>query len=267
MRRTVMSALVGLFVMSTLGWASGGGFDAELYERWLSARVGDGDKPVYWYSVGEVYSYPDGTLMARMEGFDTARLLRSEDDPNTAYQLSRKVFVYRDPETNEILTEVDGTPVQHIKYPYQYITYTLEGDRLVTFVEQGSGARLRKIGPSDEITARRLGDVAIFSAPLFLNFETSRGKYEAFEHYEFFLQPESAKQPYQLSWLRYGDLPPFLGPGKAIVHLVSWRVDSFEQLPATIREYVEKDARLWLEPPKNLEEIRALQNPDAPAEQ
>ena len=40
------------------------------------------------------------------------------------------------------------------------------------------GARL---GPG--VPARRLGDVAVFSAPLFLNFETPRGKYEAFEHY------------------------------------------------------------------------------------
>lgn len=260
MRRVAFLLCVGLLVLPGLAPASGGGFDEELFERWISARAGDGE-PVYWYSTGEVYSYPDGKLVARMEGFDTARLLRPAEEPHTAHQLSRKTFVYLDPESNEILREVNGKPVQHIAYPYQFITYRLEGDRLLTTVEQGSGPALRTIGPSDEITVRRLGGVAVFSAPLFLAFDTPRGRYEAFEHYDFFLQPDGAGQPYQLSWLRYGDLPPFLGPGKAIVHLVSWRVSSFAELPTSIRAYVEAEAPLWLEPPKDLDEIRELQQP------
>jgi len=263
MRRSGLLLCVVVMALPAVAAASGGGFDEETFERWLAARAGTG-APVYWYSVGEVYSNPDGALLARMEGFDTARLLRAPDEPHTAFQLSRKTFVYRDPESNEILREVNGKPVQHIAYPYQYITYRLEGDRLLTTVEQGSGPALRTIGPSDEITVRRQGGVVIFSAPLFLAFDTPRGRYEAFEHYDFFLQPEGAGQPYQLSWLRYGDLPPFLGPGKSIVHLVSWRVSSFAELPPSIRAYVEAEARLWLEPPKDLEEIRALQQPPEP---
>ena len=260
MHRRSLLLLLGLVLLPAVAWSSGGGFDAELFERWLEARAGDGE-PVYWYSIGEVYSSPDGKLVARMEGIDTARLVRSAEEPLTARQLSRKTFVYRDPATDEILREVAGVPVQHIAYPYQFITYTLEGDRLLTSVEQGSGPALRTIGPSDGITVRRLGDVTVFSAPLFLSFDTPRGRYEAFEHYDFFLQPPGADQPYQLSWLRHGDLPPFLGPGKSIVHLVSWRVSSFDELPATIRSYVEKEAPLWLKPPEDIEEIRRLQQP------
>ena len=135
-----------------------------------------------------------------------------------------------------------------------------------TFVEQGSGARLRKLGPAEEMVARRVGDVVFFSAPLFLNFETPRGKYEAFEHYDFFIQPDGS-MPNQLSWIRYGDLPPFLGPGKTIIHLVSWRVGSFDELPDTMKEWVESDAQLWRAPPKDMDEIRELQKPqDAPKE-
>ena len=259
MRRMVMSAMIGLLVFPVLVLAEGGGFDEELFETFLKARVGTGD-PVYWYSIGEVYSYPDGELLARMEGFDTARLVRDESDPHTAYQLSRKTFVYRDPETNEVFREVEGKPATHIKYPYQYITYKLVGDRLQTFVEQGSGARLTKLGPSEEMVARRVADVAMFAAPLFLNFETPRGKYEAFEHYDFFIQSDGSV-PNQLSWIRYGDLPPFLGTGKTIIHLVAWRLDSFAGLPETMKTWVETDAQLWREPPKDLDEIRSLQQP------
>jgi hypothetical protein len=260
----MLHVVIGSLMVPGLAMAAGGGFDEELFETFLKARVGTGE-PVYWYSIGEVYSYPDGALLARMEGFDTARLVRDESDPKTAYQLSRKTFVYRDPETNEVFKEVNGRPATHIKYPYQYITYKLEGDKLVTLVEQGSGAQIRKMGPSDEIAARRLGDVAVFSAPLFLNFETPRGKYEAFEHYDFFIQADGAV-PNQLSWLRYGDLPPFLGPGKTIIHLVSWRVDGFDDLPETMKQWVKAEAQLWREPPRDMDEIRELQKPEeAPA--
>ncbi len=257
-----MSRGTFLFValMTALAGAAraGGGFDAELFDRWLETRVGSGE-PIYWYSIGEVYRYPEGELVARMEGFDTARLLREREKKETAYQLSRKIFVYRDPKTNEVLTTSNGMPVQHIMYPYQFITYTLEGSRLLTWVEQGSGARLVKLGPSDEMTARRLGDTVAYSAPLFLNLQTPRGPYQAFEHYDFFIQPKTAAQPYQLSWIRYGDMPPFFGGGKAIIHLVSWRVESFDKLPATIRDWVKANAPLWLAPPASIDEIRELQ--------
>jgi hypothetical protein len=259
MRRLAAIVMTALVVVPVVAWAEGGGFDEELFEIFLEARVGTGE-PIYWYSIGEVYSYPDGKLLARMEGFDAARLVREADDPATAYQLSRKTFVYRDPQTNEIFREVDGKPATHIKYPYQYITYKLVGDRMQTFVEQGSGARLTKLGPSEEIVARRLGDAVVFSAPLFLNLETPRGKYEAFEHYDFFIQSDGSV-PNQLSWIRYGDLPPFLGPGKTIIHLVAWRLDDFDALPDTMKKWVETDAQLWRQPPKDLEEIRALQEP------
>ncbi len=264
MRRIVISVVVGLFILPGLAMAEGGGFDEELFEIFLKARVGTG-KPVFWYSTGEVYSYPGGKLLARMEGIDTARLVRDTDDPHTAYQLSRKTFVYRDPVTDEIFREVNGKKASHIKYPYQYITYKLEGDKLLTSVEQGSGVRLRKLGPMDTMAAQRLGDVAQFAAPLFLNFETPRGKYEAFEHYDFFIQP-GGSMPNQLSWMRYGDLPPFLGPGRTIIHLVGWRVESFDALPETIKAWVENEAQLWLQPPKDMDEIRELQKPNDAAE-
>jgi hypothetical protein len=51
----------------------------------------------------------------------------------------------------------------------------------------------------------------------------------------------------------------FVGKGRAMIQMVGWRVDRFEDLPASIREYIRTDAPLWMAPPKDLEEIRALQ--------
>jgi hypothetical protein len=241
-------------------WAQSQGFDQEIFDRWIEMRVGNGETPVYWYCVGEVYSYPDGRLVLRMEGFDTARLAVGRT-ASRAQQLSRKIFVYRDPTTNEILRQFEGRPVQHIEYPYQFITYELSGNRLLSTVEQGAGARLQTIGPGDKTYARRVGASVVFSAPIFLAFDTPRGRYEAYENYDFWIHP-GARDPqsrYQLSWVRYGDLPAFVGPGKAIIQLVSWRVDRFEDLPESLRTFVRQEKPMWLVPPKDIEEIRALQ--------
>lgn len=236
----------------------GGGFTPEAFDVWISARTGEGS-PVYWYSVGTVRQYPSGKLVARMEGYDAARMVKAEEK-GKVHQLSRKTYIYRDPVTNERLREVNGQKLEPIKYPYQFMTYWLDGDRMMSIVEQGVGSRIQKFGPSSGIYAQKLADTYAYTAPVFLDFETPRGRYEAFENYDFFIQPKgSTKEPHQLSWVRYGDIPPALGGGKGIMHMVSWRVEKFDDLPATVKEYVKSEAPLWLEPPKSVEEIRQIQ--------
>ncbi|MCC5867359.1 MAG: DUF1838 family protein [Gammaproteobacteria bacterium] len=239
--------------------SAGEGFDRDSFERFASMRAGEGE-PVYWYTIGTVYSYPDGKALFAMEGIDTARRLPDDED-GTVRQASRKVFFYRDIETGEVLRELNGKAVEPIAYPYQYITYALVDDSIVTYVEQGAGERLQRIGPVENIQLRRIGETMVFSAPLFLDFPTAAGRYQAFENYDFFIHPETSglSVPNQLSWVRYGDLPPFAGPGYSIIHLVSWRVDSYAALPKSMREVLESDARQWMAPPRDLEEIRALQ--------
>ena len=261
MKRTTwviaLAALVAVVAVPVV--AAGPGFDRTSFAQFVTLRAGTGT-PVYWYAIGEVYSYPDGKRLLRIEGSDTARMVKS-DEPDTAIQLSRKVFVYRDPVTNELLKDWEGRPVTRIAYPYQFITYRLVGDKLTTFVEQGAGANLQKIGPGENFLLRHLGPSLVFSSPLFLNLETPRGKYDAYENYDFVYHP-GEKDPaakHQLIWNRFGDLPAFIGKGKAIIQMVGWRVDRFEDLPASIREYIKAEAPLWMAPPKDLNEIRELQ--------
>jgi hypothetical protein len=255
--------MVGLALVAVLAApvrSSGPGFDRDTFKQFVTMRAGTGT-PVYWYALGEVYSYPEGKRLLRIEGSDTARLIQPADAPDTAIQLSRKIFVYRDPDTNELLRDYKGQPVSRIAYPYQFITYKLEGDLLTTFVEQGAGSRLTKIGPGKDFLLRRIGTNLVYSAPLFLNMDTPQGRYEAYENYDFFLRP-SESQPsarYQMAWNRIGDLPAFLGKGRAVIQMIGWRVDRFDDLPATIREYIKAEAPLWMQPPKDLNEIRELQ--------
>jgi hypothetical protein len=261
--RALAAALLALVALGALASptvrAADNGFDAAAYRQWVEMRVGSGE-PVYWYCVGTVFSYPDGKPLMKMEGVDTARLDRSESTPTVAHQLSRKTFVYRDLQSGAILREWQGKPLPPIAYPYQYITYAHEGSSVVSWVEQGKAPRVQRIGPGTDTVARRIGDSMMFSAPVFLDFPTANGgRYEAFENYDFFVAPASAglKFPYQISWVRYGDLAG--GAQKTIMHLVAWRVDRYSDLPASIREYLESEAPMWKAPPRDLAEIRALQ--------
>jgi hypothetical protein len=258
-KRAWSLALVAAAVLAVPNLAAGPGFDRDTFRQFVTLRAGTGT-PVYWYAIGEVYSSPEGKRLLIIEGSDTARMIPSSE-PDTAIQLSRKVFVYRDPATNEILKTYNGQPVTRIAYPYQFITYKLVGDKLTTFVEQGAGANLQKIGPGENFLLRRLGPSLVFSSPLFLNMDTPRGRYEAYENYDFVFHP-GEKDPaakHQLIWNRFGDLPAFVGKGKAVIQMVGWRVDRFEDLPASIREYIKTDAPMWMAPPKDLDEIRTLQ--------
>lgn len=66
------------------------GFNANLFKQFTEMRIGTGE-PVYWYCIGEIYEYPSGKLVAKVEGIDSARYIKSESNPSKALQLSRKI--------------------------------------------------------------------------------------------------------------------------------------------------------------------------------
>lgn len=250
-----------VFALFALGMAAQNmPFDQKVFDTWVDMRISDEKKTTYWYCYGEVYSYPDGKLITRMEGVDLGKMFRLAKD--SVLQLNRKIFVYTDPITNEVLSEFGGKPVSHIEYPYQQITYALRNNKLVTYVTQGKGARLSKFGPGYNTTARKVGKKWMFSSPVFLNFPLPNGKqYEAYENYDFVVdtKQKATQDKYQLTWVRYGDLPVWAGGGKGVIQLVCRRVDSFEALSAPLKKHIREKAPLWLNPPKDLNEITELQ--------
>lgn len=240
-----------------------GGFDAKSFKVFTEARFGAGE-PVYWYSTGTVRAYPSGEILFLMEGYDTSRgeQVTGADRP-TAHQFNRKTYVYRDVKTGDVLREYQGKPVEPIAYEYQFITYALaDGGKVETSVEQGRAPRIQRFGPDGDMGVTRLGDTYVFTAPVFLDFPIPGApvRYQAWENYDFFVTPNAKlSHPLTLSWARYGALPPWAGGGPAIIHMVSWRLDRFEDVPAAFRQYIEREAPLWRAPPADLADIRRLQ--------
>lgn len=265
MRASILVALslLGFSGSAVHAQAIPGGFDRQSFKVFTDARFGTGE-PVYWYSTGTVRAYPSGEILYLMEGYDTARGEQVEGaERPTARQFNRKTYIYRDAKTGEILREYQGQPVQPIAYEYQLITYALADDGFVeTSVEQGRAPRIQRFGPDRDMGVTRLGDTFVFTAPVFLDFPVPGApvRYQAWENYDFFVTPGAAiSHPLTLSWARYGALPPWAGGGPAIIHMVSWRLDRFEDVPEDFRRYIETEAPLWRAPPKGADEVRSLQ--------
>eukprot|EP00899_Mesostigma_viride_P024300 jgi/Mesvir1/5054/Mv02255-RA.1 len=228
----------------------------ENFRRWITARLGSKDRTAFWYSVGELYSYPDGKLLAVVEGVDATRAIVY--DASTAYQLTRKLFLYRDPETHEVLTRFQGHPVKPMKHPYQLLVYSLQGDSIVAEITQGVGQNVRKLG-GNKITVRRLPGTSkvIFTAPVFININTPKGPFCAYENFDFFLNDGEQGEGSYCSWVRYGSTPPFTNHG--VMHMVCWRVESFDAIPSSLRTYITQEAPLWMAAPEDLTEVQKLQ--------
>lgn len=238
---------------------SEGGFTGETFALWVRLRAGEG-RPVWWVSEGTVRAFPSGALIAFLEGFDAAVAHWPEPGRPLAHQYNRKIYFFRHPETGAYLEEWQGAPVEPIAYPYQFITYALAGDRIETVVEQGTQPRVQRIGPARNMAVRAVPGGFVFTAPVFLDVAIGPGRrMEAFENYDFVASRSEPPGRAPLSWLRTGAAPAWAGGGPSIMHLVSWRVDRWEEVPEGMRRRVEARYPLWRQPPADLAEVRRLQ--------
>ena len=232
------------------------GFDRETFEEFVEMRIGSGD-PIYWYGLGVISSYPDGKILARLEGVDLGRLHRPDPNVPMAHMYTRKFIVFRDPETNELMHDEAGDIILR-GFPYQFFTVSLDGDVLRTDIESGSGDKLRKFSAGEENEVRKIGDLTVFTMPVLINSPAM----QAWEKYDFLVLPEGSAEPrYQIVWAKYGPNFPWMDPGFNTQHAWLYRYDSYEDLPQSVRTIIETvpGADLWRDPPKDLDEIRALQ--------
>ncbi|HIA28248.1 MAG TPA: nuclear transport factor 2 family protein [Planctomycetes bacterium] len=229
------------------------GFDAETFKEFISFDVGDGD-PIYYHSVGKLYRQPGGEIIAGVEALVSNRLVKMEG--NQAEAICRTLVIYRDPDTGEILQEDDG---RHIirEYPYICARFELKDRLLVIHTEGLSGPHqnghygLAKVS-NDKVFAQRSGGRTFFYWTLYGEVETPIGKVWFNEAYN------GSTSPDVMVMNRYGTLPAFAGMGDGFMQTTAARIDSYEELPEQLREYVAKHAPSHCAPPADEAEIARL---------
>ena len=233
-------------------------------------------KPVesaFWIGIGQLFSAPSGEPLATIEGFDVSSAVRINKD--TVRQFSRKIFWYRDIQTNELITEFQGKPVRPIKYDWQVFDYkrgtanpihplhsekTTIHPSIVSSMGSTSGAV-----PCMAITPKYAGsNILTYQFPLFIDIQTEKISYRAWEIYDYTVplgDSHDGNLPPSICWTRQGDAAPFCVNGEGVMHITGHRVKTFEDLPLSIRELVEgnDEYRLFKNPPGDMQEVSELE--------
>ncbi len=234
-----------------------GGFTRDDFERFVNLRFGAGD-PVYWYGWGGNTTFPGEKMFARKEGCEMGRLYRPEPDKAEAFLLARKLFVYLDPQTGEILTMPDGSPMWVKDFTYQYFRIRLKNSFLIFYSEQGSGDELTKLTSGHNSEIQKFDGMTIYTTPVQYQLPW-RGNEPTWETYNWIERQDRDQVHYDCVW--HGDFPtpPNMPPGRVSMNAYYHRYDFYGDMPETIRTFIEEHAPLWKKPPESLDEIRELQ--------
>lgn len=190
-----------------------------------------GGQVARWSVEGDVFEYPTGRRLARVAGVDVCRRV---DDANalsdvvfddasvfhraskTVSQMSRKLLLFLDPETEQVMTHFEGRTVSPAAFPYQITRYaffddaegekatendddaprsaTKGGGSVTATVTVGAGvSKMTLTGASVAVSRGRCdsnddqSQSRVFSVPAFLDVETEDGgRHEAYESYDYF---------------------------------------------------------------------------------
>ena len=229
------------------------GFDSEAFREFIRFDVGNGS-PLYWHSLGKLYRHPRGAIIADVEALVSNRLVAY--DKTTAEAICRTIVLYRDPETHEILQESDGTHIVR-EYPYIIARFEHQDRRLVIHTEGVSGPHgnghygLAQV-TNDKGFAHESAGSTFFYWTLFGRVDTPVGKIWFTEAYNASTSPDI------MVMNRNGTLPAFAGMGDGLMQTTARCFDDYEELPESLREYIDRHAPEHRAPPKNHAEIAIL---------
>ncbi|MEC9376406.1 MAG: hypothetical protein VYA80_08590 [Pseudomonadota bacterium] len=246
-----------------------GRFTREDFTNFIRLRYGDGD-PVYWYGVGDASTFPKGKMFMRTEGYDTGRLYSFDSEKSEAVGLTRKLVVLRDPKNGEILKGPKGEPAWLNNFTYQLFRMRLEKGYLVYEVEQGAGPFINTVIDGFERSeVQRYDGMTVYTTPVNYSMPDitgtmrgpvrTAGNLQVWENYDFIEREHAGNTEYSAQWSGVFPLPPFMGPGRSTMHGYFQRYDNYDDVPATLRDFVEEYAPMWKAPPVDMEEIRSLQ--------
>lgn len=258
-------ALAGIAMSGAAFSANAAGINKQQFNDWVQARCGSGE-PVYWYARGDARVFPGGEVLYRFDFMEENRLVADPKDPDNKVCLGRKINLYLDKDTGQVLREFRGQPVSQLIYPYQVIAMTLQGDKVAAVATQGAGKFLRKYNLDDVVHAVSFGGRTYFDATAMFTSHREQGVMNTFEYLTYIMPPDMANQKSPdpgISFTLGYERPVWAGgDGKSdylLQHAVGTRVKSYDELPAHVREFIKSEAPIFRAPPANMDEIKRLQ--------
>jgi hypothetical protein len=239
--------------------------DVILVEQKLNCSLTEGETIVYWWQ-GSAYSRVPGEKdrdLFNVEGTNMRACKNFEDDKRGhGYRsVSREVLFYKDPETNEILRtwvnpwtgeevevmQVANDPVNMRRPSYAYS-------------EDGEGRTFNATIVGNRVFTT--GEAPLFyNNPLAGEYQDYVGnKYHAMEALNSYVYKDdlldSTKtklDKYVLSWARFSEWLPWMKmrgrTGMMIFSTVGGRVDSYEDLPDSLKNEIESNYPIYKVPP------------------
>jgi len=236
---------------------------------------------VYWAGSGRLHHAYSGKVLADFYGVDVAH--GEWISSNCCRQYSRKIFWFTPVGSEEVMTEYEGKKVSPILYDAQVFEFTTtNGQDIMPLVV--SSTRNVPVSPitwtwvptddreySSETSSLETSlenstqqppetspsNTILFHAPVFVNLPEPIS-YQAWEFYDYHVDPTFIRPPSAV-WTRQGSTLPFCEEQRAVLRFVGRRYERLEDLPEMIRDRLVHEYPLYQRPPRDMEEVEALQ--------
>ncbi len=239
--------------------------DVILVEQKMNCSLNEGETIVYWWQ-GSAYSRVPGERdrhLFNVEGMNirACKTFEDEDRGHGFRSVSREVLFYLDPETNEILRTWTN-PWTGEEVEVMHVTNDPVNMRrpMHAYSADGKPAQFRGTIVGNRIFTT--GEAPLFyENPLAGEYQAYIGNMyhamEALNSYVYkddLLDSEKAKlEHYTLSWARFSEWLPWMKmrgrTGMMIFSTVGARVDSYDDLPDSIKNEIATNYPIYKEPP------------------
>jgi len=237
------------------------------FEMFAESRFGPADgKARYWYGKGPVRDPQTGKAIYVFEYYDTVRHVIDPKNPNRRFGIVRKLDLFRDKDTNEVLKTFNGKPVQSWVFPYQLLELEYKDGKVMLTVSQGAGEFLRT-HKFPESSIDRYGNFAHVTFPGFFTTRRPEIPDQVSSHTmtSLFITCEancSATPRYQWNQSGVSPLAPWAGGDGQKLGYMSMsgaRFENYSELPQEVRSVIDAQYPDFREPAKDLDEVKALQ--------
>jgi hypothetical protein len=265
--KKLIPAMVALSAALLTGLpAAAAEFTQKDFEKFAESRFGPPDgKARYWYGKGPVRDTQTGETIYVFEYYDTVRHIVDPKNPNKRYGIVRKLDLFRDKDTNEVLETFQGRPVKVWEFPYQLLELEYKDGKVMLTVSQGAGEFLRT-HKFPHSSVERFGDFVHFTFPGFFTTRRPEIPDQVSSHTmtSLFITCERNcnSTPYQWNQSGVSPLAPWAGGDGVKLGYMSMsgaRFENYTDLPKELRDVLDKRYPTYREPAKDLDEVRALQ--------